>query len=277
MTRADAEAGHLRRGDATVGWVARGRGPTVALVPSLGRRASDFDDLAQRLATAGYRAVAVDPRGLDGLGLQAPLTLHDLAADVAAVVVEVVSEVATDSAVPTVAAPIHLVGHALGNRISRCLVADHPQLVRSLTLLAAGGLVEPSAAASAALRACFDLGVPVADRLAAVETAFFAPGHDPAIWLEGWYPAVALAQGAAVRATDRHDWWSARPAHTLVIQGGQDVIAVPENGRRYVELIRSEGGTAELVELDGAGHALLPERPDELARALVGFLDRIDP
>jgi pimeloyl-ACP methyl ester carboxylesterase len=87
---------------------------------------------------------------------------------------------------------------------------------------------------------------------------------------------VAAAPVAAVRATDRGDWWSARPARTLVVQGLQDVIAAPENGRRYVELIASAGPAdhAELVELDGAGHALLPERPTEVARALIDFLDR---
>jgi pimeloyl-ACP methyl ester carboxylesterase len=31
----------------------------------------------------------------------------------------------------------------------------------------------------------------------------------------------------------------------------------------------------ELVEIDGAGHALLPERPDELAQACLQFLSRV--
>jgi pimeloyl-ACP methyl ester carboxylesterase len=39
--------------------------------------------------------------------------------------------------------PAHLVGHAFGNRVARCLAVDRPSLVRSVTLLAAGGLIVP--------------------------------------------------------------------------------------------------------------------------------------
>src|SRR4051794_12413188 len=102
----------VQRGDATIGAHVRGDGPTVVLVPSLGRTASDFDPLAEHLGAGGYRTVAADPRGLDGRGLDAGLTLHDLAADVAAVIDEVGGS------------PVALVGHALGNRIARCVVAD---------------------------------------------------------------------------------------------------------------------------------------------------------
>ncbi len=44
----------------------QGEGPTVVLVPSLGRGAADFDALAARLARAGYQAVAPEPRGIAG-------------------------------------------------------------------------------------------------------------------------------------------------------------------------------------------------------------------
>jgi pimeloyl-ACP methyl ester carboxylesterase len=238
----------------------QGTGPAVVLVPSLGRARGDFDELRRPLIDAGFCTVAVDPRGTDGQGLDEAVTLHDLAADVAAVI-ESTSE-----------GRVHLVGHALGNRISRCVVADRPDLVASLTLLAAGGLVEPAEEDRAALRRCFDLDAPADAHRAAVRQAFFATDDIPASWLDGWYPAVAAAQSAAVGRTDRTDWWSARAPATLVVQGLQDRIAVPENGRRYVAEI---GATATLVEIDGAGHALLPEQPDAVADALIDFLGRV--
>src|SRR5438477_3312757 len=58
-------------------------------------------------------------------------TLHDLASDVAGVIKAIGC------------GPAHLVGHAFGNRIARCLAVDQPPLVRSVTLLAAGGLIAP--------------------------------------------------------------------------------------------------------------------------------------
>jgi pimeloyl-ACP methyl ester carboxylesterase len=57
-------------------------------------------------------------------------SLHDLAVDVAEFLE------AMDCG------PAHLVGHAFGNRVARCLAVDRPSLVRSVTLLAAGGLIE---------------------------------------------------------------------------------------------------------------------------------------
>src|SRR3954464_3065860 len=59
-------------------------------------------------------------------------TLHDLAGDVAGVIKAIGC------------GPAHLVGHAFGNRIARCLAVDQPPLGRSVTLLAAGGLIAPA-------------------------------------------------------------------------------------------------------------------------------------
>jgi S-formylglutathione hydrolase len=249
----------IRRGSATIGLRVRGNGPTVVMVPSLGRTGLDFGTLAGHLDAAGYRAVSVDPRGLDGLGLEGALTLHDLAADVAAAIDVLGTE------------PVHLVGHALGNRICRTVTADRPDVVASLTLLAAGGLVAPDESVHESLLACFDLDSPESVRQSHIVNAFFATDGVPAEWVAGWHPMVAGAQGRAVGATDREDWWGARAPTTLVIQGLQDRVAVPENGRSYVAEI---GETATLVEIDGAGHALLPEQPVRVAEALIAFLDR---
>jgi pimeloyl-ACP methyl ester carboxylesterase len=186
------------------------------------------------------------------------LTLHDLAAD-------------TALAIETLGlGPANLVGHAFGNRVSRCLTADRPDLVASLTLLAAGGLVEPHADGLRAVWASLDLDRDPAMRLRDVEFAFFASGNDASAWRDGWYPAVASAQFRATQSTERTDWWSAVAPRVLVIQGLQDRMAVPENGRRYVTEVAKQ---ATLYEIDGAGHALLPERPIEIAEALIAFLD----
>ncbi len=244
-------------------------GPPVVLVPSLGRAGSDFADLTGRLAAAGHRAIAVDPPGLvrgDWASrpahppLPAEPDLHDLAAAVA----EVIEANGPD--------PAHLVGHALGNRIARCLAADHPDLVASLTLLAAGGLVEPEPGVWEALAGCFALDAPVEQRRSDVAHTFFADAAGADVWLDGWYPAVAAMQRAAVVRTDRDDWWHAVAPRVLVVQGLQDRVAVPANGRAYVDSLLADGVDARLVEVDGAGHALLPEQPEVVASALVDFL-----
>lgn len=235
-----------------------GEGPAVVLIPSLGRGAADFDDLAARLAEAGFRAIAPEPRGIGGsTGPIDGLTMFDLAADAAAVI----------SALD--AAPATLVGHAFGNRVARMTATEHPELVESLVLLACGGAVPPAPEHAAALRLVFDMSVPDDEHLAAVDTAFFAPGNDASVWTGGWYGDVAHAQGKATNALDPAHWLDAGSADVLVVQPLDDVVALPANAAFILDRI---GDRASLVEIADAGHALLPEQPDAVAAAVLGWL-----
>ncbi len=185
------------------------------------------------------------------------LTMHDLAADVASVVESLDRGAA------------HVVGHALGNRVVRCLATDRPDLVRTVTLLAAGGMVQPTAAIREALTRCFRLDLPDAERLDAVQAAFFAPGNDASVWREGWWPGAAAMQSKANRATPVEDWWEAGSAPLLVIQGLDDATAPVANGYALKDRL---GDRVELVDITDAGHALLPEQPFAIERAVLAFL-----
>lgn len=227
----------------------------VVLLPSLGRGAEDFDDLAEALAAAGLMPIAFGPSVPTVVPPAA--TLHDLAA----LVIARLDDAGVDR--------FHVVGHAFGQRLARCVVADFPERVATLTMLAAGGLVPMPGHIAASLAACFDPSLPPDEHLGHVEQVFFAPGNDATVWRDGWLPEVAAYQSAAVRRTREKDWNGATAPRVLVVQGLQDVCAVPENGRRYVA---AHPGVATLVEVDGAGHALLPEQPAAVADAVIDFL-----
>lgn len=240
-----------------------GHGPSVLLLPSLGRPASDLADLAADLAAAGYTALLADPPGVDGVAVPDPPpgTLHDLAALALAGLDE------RDL-------PVAVVGHAFGGRIARCLAADRPQLVRSVVVLGGGGRIPGDPEAVAALRACFDPHLDPEEHLDAVRSAFFAPGNDPGVWAGGWWPEAAELQRRAGSATAVADWWGAGESPVLVVVGAQDRISPPGNGRQLVDQL---GGRATLVEIAGAGHALLPEQPAAVSAAVGGFLARTSP
>lgn len=225
----------------------------VVLLPSLGRPARDFADLQRRLETGGFSAHAMEPCTT----VEAGTTLHDLAGDV-------VSRLAVKGI-----DRFHLIGHAFGNRLARSVSADFPDRVASLTLLAAGGHHPPSDDITTSLHACFDTTLTRREHLGHVGKAFFAPGHDPSVWASGWMPAVAACQAAAVRATPLHDWWDAVAPRVLVIQGLDDLIAPPLNGRHYVE---EHSEVARLVELHDAGHALIVEQPEVIGDTILQFL-----
>ncbi len=238
-----------------------GEGPGVLLVPSLGRALDDFGRLMTALADASFRVAAINPRGVgDSTGPTDGLTLHDFAADAA----EVVERLEL--------APTHVVGHAWGNRVVRCLAVDNPELVRSVTLLAAGGVIGPGEQLRQQIAPALDWTAAPERRRRAVEEAFFAPGNDASAWEGGWWPDAAPGQASATMATPVDAWWFVGEVPLLVVQGLQDVVAPPENGRRAV----ADHSQSRLVEIDRAGHALLPEQPGAVERALLDFLAQVE-
>ena len=237
-----------------------GAGPALLLLPGLGRPAEDLDPLAVLLVQAGFRVLQPDPRGSGGsIGPLAPLTLHDLAGDLAAVI-----EAAGETG-------ITLVGHAFGNRIARTVAADRPDLAQTVVLLGCSGKVQPAPAIAEAIRLAQAPDTDPATRAKSVQDAWFAPGRETKVWLDGWSQPVMRAYLAAAAATDTAAWWTAGQARVIVIQGLADVSAPPENGR----LSKAEiGDRATLVELPGIGHALPVEDPVAVASVVVAALRR---
>ncbi len=263
--------------DVSIEALVEGSGPLVVMIASLGRPAEDFDDLARCVAAAGYAAVRPQPRGIGkSKGPMLGTSLSDIAGDVGMVVERLAG------------APAVLIGHAFGQRVARMLATTRPDLVRGVVMLAAGGKVPVPQRARDALSGCFDLTLPGDAHIENVRYAFFAPGNDPVVWRSGWYPEVAQMQrastvglerdsptaihSAGAQATSVDAWWAAGSAPLLVVQGLQDTVALPENGR----LLKAEfGDRVELIEIDRAGHALLPEQPELVANNVLKFLQQL--
>src|ERR1700755_2619232 len=76
-----------RDGGVRLDVLAQGKGPVIVLLPSLGRGAGDFDEIAEQLASDGFRVLRPEPRGIgQSIGPWQDVKLEDLAADVAAIV-----------------------------------------------------------------------------------------------------------------------------------------------------------------------------------------------
>ncbi len=235
-----------------------GDGPAVVMLASLGRGAEDFTDLAARVAAEGYGAICMQPRGIGGSrGSLEGVSFDDLARDVGAVL---------DWAGER---PAILIGHAFGNRLARNAALLFPDKVKALILLAAGGQVPIPPNVGADLMACFDESLSAEAHLGCVQRGFFAPGNDPAVWQDGWYPTTALMQSNAVRTSDHTAWKLGGGQPMLVVQALQDAIAPPANAQALAEAAPDR---IRIVEIDGAGHAMLPERPAEIAARVLAFL-----
>lgn len=110
------------------------------------------------------------------------------------------------------------------------------------------------------------------DRLRAIRQIFFAASNNPPrTWEEGWHFEVARAQRASDVRTPLKEWWAGGSTLTLVVQGMEDVVALPENARRLAAEFPER---VTLVEIPHAGHALLPEQPEQVAKVILAYLHR---
>src|SRR5215831_3466144 len=250
---------NIEVGGATLECTMYGSGTPVVLLANAGCSSGYFDDLARVLAGGGLQAISVNMRGTgESRGSLDGITVHDLAADVAAVL-EAVD-----------CGPAHLVGHAFGNRIARCLAVDRPSLVRSVTLLAAGGLIAPSTPLGTAFRNATEVRMNGSDCVTVLGARWLSPASDLKILadVECW-PAVFIAHLATSRNVPLEYWWSAGTAPLLVIQGLDDEAAPPGNGHALREQL---GERVRVADLPRAGHFLLLEQPEAVARAVSEFL-----
>lgn len=256
--QSDAKAGPI-----AVQAILRGEGPLVVMLPSLGRGASDFEDLSARIAAAGFQTAAINPRGIGKSSGPKAQSLADYATDV----FEVIK--ALNSSAGQKVAPVVLIGHAYGNRLARAVASHYPQAVSSLILLASGGQVAMPPTVAKALFDVFDTSLSPEAHIDAVRTAFFAPGNDPEVWRDGWYSEVALEQQNAIRNSPSGSWSDGGQASIYIIQAAQDVVAPPANAEA---LRAAHPDRVEIAILTDAGHAMLPEQPEKLAQLVLGQL-----
>jgi pimeloyl-ACP methyl ester carboxylesterase/alkylhydroperoxidase family enzyme len=232
-----------------------GDGPSIVILPSYGRGSGDdFDLFASRLSAAGFRVLRPQPRGIAGSkGEMKGISLHDQANDVALVIRKLGDGQA------------FLLGHAFGHGVAKAVAADHASLVSGVILAAAQCSSVPAEINRTPHDAC-NLSAPMEVRLAALRKGFFAPGHDPSMWLDGWYPDTMKMQVQSVRQTDIDDIRNAGSAPVLEIIPEFD----PFKPREYWGELRQQlGARVTSVIIPEASHALFPEQPMRVADAVI--------
>ena len=249
--------------DRQLAYYVHGKGKPIIMLASAGREASDFNELARSLNGAGYRTIAIEAQGIKGSALpNGDMDLFDMADDVNAVVDAEIGEGETAA----------ILGHAFGNRAARAFATKYDARVNAVILIASGGSIAIPPKANASLKAVFDPRLTVSQRKADIDYAFFAKENEiPAYWMTGWYRHTAVLQGKASGLTPYPSWSGGGTKPMLVLQGAEDEIApMKDTGARLAEKYPER---VKLVVIEGAGHALLPEQPDAIAKAVIEFLN----
>lgn len=256
----------VKLGDVEIQYFSQGQGDVVVLLPGGSLNVKYMGGLAKALADKGYRVIRINPRGAGkSTGDAKGITLHDLAGDVAGVIRSLN------------VGPVNVAGHAFGNRVTRMLAADHPELVKNVILLAAGGKVPPQPDAHKALQVIFNPKTSDADYLVAIKYMVGDPADAKMageILKPSRAPQAAGIEYAAAQTAKLNDWWAPPgKAKYLILQGTHDQGAPPENG----ELVKMDlGDRATLVQIPGAGHLMLITKPGITGEMIVSFLKAID-
>ncbi len=247
----------VQAGEACIEVLIDGDGPAVVLIPSSQRDSLHEVEFVEHLARAGFRVLRPQPRGMGrSVGPLDDISLHDLAGDVAATI----DAHGSGRAV--------VLGHAFGHTVARVTDLRYPEKVRGVGMLAAASRHAP-ARLFELLDEAADAEQSPAVRIRAMEIALFAPGNDPAAWIQGWYPHLRPAYRRAGSFPARDQWWPVSNAPILDVQGAQDPWR-PESTRTELSDVLGEKVTVAVIE--GASHAMLPERPMETARCVVSWM-----
>lgn len=234
-----------------------GAGPAIVLLPSSNRDSLDFDDLAGRIAMAGYEVLRPQPRGMGrSAGPMAGLSLSTLARDVATTI----DRLGGGRAV--------IVGHAFGHFVARVTDLEHPDRVRGVVVLGGAARVFPPGMTEA-LGVASDPSRPRDERLKALQFSMFAPGNDASSWLEGWHPGLRSAYRRVSATPDKDRWWPVANAPILDLQGADDPWRPPATRD---ELKDALGERVTVRVIPRAGHALVPEQPAAVAQAIVEWV-----
>lgn len=260
---AEGELHRVSSGNFIHHYYQRGSGPTIVFLPSLGRPASDFNELTGALSQKGFRTIAVDLNISRQMPDEPERDLMHLAEEVEAVVASLEG-----------VAPGQLViaGHAFGNRLARAYATLYPEKIRSIILLAAGGKVPIAKDITAYMTDCFDPQLSRLSRTKALRGAFFAASSSiPDYWRIGWDSALAQLQVQATKTTPHESWWDGGGRPMLVIQADEDTIAPAQHSSAMLK--EEFGDRVTIAVASPAGHALLPEQPGFISETIGAYLD----
>jgi pimeloyl-ACP methyl ester carboxylesterase len=250
----------------TAGRALEARRPSVVFVHGAANDHSAFLLQSRYFAYHGCNALAVDLPG-HGRSAGPPLAAIPGMADWLAALIEA-------TGIETAA----LVGHSMGSLVTLECAARHPGRVRALALIGTCAPMPVGDALMAAAREDSHAALDMLNIWGHSPAAQLGGNTVPGMWMTGAYVrllerAKPQVLHADLRACDDYAEGVASAARvkcpTLFVLGSRDLMTPPRNA----QALRAAIPGARTVMLDGAGHALLAERPDAVLDALIGFVD----
>ena len=236
-----------------------GRGPDVVIVHGLGSTAEQWLPTARRLAR-NHRVTLVHLPGHGLAQMPQPFTLEQAAAALDRALAE------------TSSGPVILVGHSLGGLVAAREALEHPERVRGLLLVETALRPQVEPADLPKLLASLDK-----DYEQVLRDAYIGMGRDSAQGLR-LYDEVAHMDSAVVKPWIRLAWMADLSGQMRKLQPRMLAVLAPHSwgieetwqqvseALGYTQVPRVRG-----VRVEGAGHFIMIDRPDQLAEIIARF------
>lgn len=252
----------VRKNKVVINYFIRGTGESVILLPAFARSVSDYNELVMALNEAGYRTIAVEPRGMgqSASPILPRATMHDFAEDVA----DVIGDLDV-----LVGGKVHVLGRAFGARVGRTFTTNYPQLVQSVILLAGGGMISITKSRLLPYMLGNSRFMPETLRLKAVRATLYARSSTVPRHLAYRHPFRAMRRQIFAMRTSLDHIWRDSPVPILWIHGEQDRLVPLKNATNLFDRFPDQ---IKLVVIPNAGHALIPEQPEAVLKHITTFL-----
>jgi len=287
---------HIEANDLHLAYDEVGSGPPVVMIMGIGaQRVLWPDELLERFAGAGYRAIRFDNRDIgESTRLHeapVPPVVPSMLRAIAKRPVEApytLSDMATDTAALMDALQLpraHILGASMGGMIAQHLALEHPERVATLTSVMSGpGSVRHMLGKPRAIRALLSrppttrqeaqahtvrlfqaIGGTLPqdlDQLRATAGIAWDRGPHPEGFARQW--AAIMASGSRLRELRRLS------APTLVVHGTHDPLVPPRAGKATAEAIPG----ARMLWVPGMGHDFAPAAIDHMLPAVLDHFAR---
>jgi pimeloyl-ACP methyl ester carboxylesterase len=262
--------GRSRKGISDIHYEVRGEGPDLVMLRGLGRNIKHWLGF-DKIAAEHFRTITIDARGLGKSTRQmSPLdTIYDLADDV----VRVLDDVGVEQS--------HVLGVSLGGMVTMAMGLRHPARTSSLVIInssiAGSGHPRLSLPAWLLLARAVALGPAIYDDLARL---LLGPEAAPELrkkvareWLKidqsmKVSPGLIVKQIVAASRFRVRDELGNISVPTLVLYGMGDQFVPNANSDLIARLIPR----AKKVGIEGAGHELTIDRPEEAIEEIRKFI-----
>lgn len=239
--------------------------PTVVFVHGAANDHSVWALQSRYFAYHGWNALAIDLPGHGKSAGRAPASVGDAAGWI----VKLLDAAGARQAV--------LVGHSMGSLIALETAARHPERIAKLALVGTAVPMPVSEALLAASKADDHLAYDMINAFAHSAPAQLGGNRVPGLWMMGSSmrlmersaPGALFADFSACNGYAQGLEAAAQvTCPTLLVLGRRDLMTPMKAAKDLGAALPK----AQIVAIDGAGHALMAEKPDEVLDALIGFL-----